>query len=538
MKYRNRRCREGFLELAEEARNINVEIEQCCYTDEVQTQEAGLTRPAFVTVMEYSSSVLNVGATIAPGISTERIPPIFSAGRHSPVDQLGLVGPWNKTVQSVLSGSDTKDGGTDPAGPVGPDVSVDQSQPVAEGPVGQYITRSPVGSDGMLSTCDSDQPMAEGPVGQYVTRSPVGSDGMLSTCDSDQPVADGPVGPSVILGLVGPRRMLSQCKPDQSVADGPVGQSFTPGPVGPCGIVSKCKPNDPIADSPVGSTETPDPVDQRERPIQIDIMKIVTTDEPASLVGTPPSSDSGIHSWGEQWENMSISTTDTEEEQNGRPRICIPTGRRVSDTRVPPNTEEDQVIICPWMDCLLKRESDEPSSIGIRNYNKDPQWNETMDLHSDREPTSDESSWEDYEVCSDNLEIISKEGGPVVPRTAFQTHIRNVAICRKENSSVGSGTDGRNSDIGDLADFSSDEEESQVEQISGCRIPGCQCEEGIEDMEWNYDDLSDSEDSEWEDPGQRSIRLMVERYNFDLFEGMTPMTYTHPSATKEPAQGV
>ena len=92
---------------------------------------------------------------------------------------------------------------------------------------------------------------------------------------------------------------------------------------------------------------------------------------------------------------------------------------------------------------------------------------------------------------------------------------------------MGSGTDGRNSDIGDLADFSSDEE-SQVEQISGCRIPGCQCEEGIEHMEWNYDDLSDSEDSEWEDPGQRSIRLSVERYNLDLFEGMTPLTYTPP----------
>ena len=272
----------GFLELAEAARNVNVEGGQSCYTDEVQSQEAGLTRPVFVTVMEYSLSVLIVGATIAPGISTERIPPIFSAGRRSPVDQLGLVGPWDKTEQSALPGSDTKDEGTNPAGPVGPDVSVDQIQSVAEGPVGQYITRSPVGSDGMLSMCDSDQPMAEGPVGQYITRSPVGSDGMVSTCDSDQPVR------SFILGLVGPRRMLSQGKPDQPVADGPVGQSFTPGPVGPCGIVSKCKPIDPIADSLVGSTETPDPVDQKERPIQIDIMKIVTTDEPASLVDTPP----------------------------------------------------------------------------------------------------------------------------------------------------------------------------------------------------------------------------------------------------------
>ena len=38
---------------------------------------------------------------------------------------------------------------------------------------------------------------------------------------------------------------------------------------------------------------------------------------------------------------MSISTADTEAEQNGRPRICSPTGRRVIDTRLPPNTEGD-----------------------------------------------------------------------------------------------------------------------------------------------------------------------------------------------------
>ena len=151
-----------------------------------------------------------------------------------------------------------------------------------------------------------------------------------------------------------------------------------------CFLVSKCKPNDPIADSLVGSTVTPDPVDQTERPIQTDVMKIAKTDGPASLFDTPPSSDSGIHSWGEQWENMSISTSDTEAEQNVRPRICSPTGRRGSDTRVPPNTEEDEDIICPWMDCLLKGESDESSSSEIQNYNKDPQYNENMDYNSDQ----------------------------------------------------------------------------------------------------------------------------------------------------------
>ena len=88
----------GFLELAEEARCVNVESGQSCYTEEVQSQEAGLTRPVFVTLMEYSSSAPREGAMIAPGMSTEKIPPIFAAGRRCPVDQLGLVGPWDRAV--------------------------------------------------------------------------------------------------------------------------------------------------------------------------------------------------------------------------------------------------------------------------------------------------------------------------------------------------------------------------------------------------------------------------------------------------------
>ena len=96
-------------------------------------------------------------------------------------------------------------------------------------------------------------------------------------------------------------------------------------------------------------------------------------------------------------------------------------------------------------------------------------------------------SWEDDGACSDDLD---ETGAPAVPRTELQTQIRNVIIRRKENSSVSSETDGGNSDIGDLADFSSDEEEPQVEQF-----PGCQYEGRIEYMEWDSDDMTDSEDS-------------------------------------------
>ena len=104
----------GFLELAEEARNVKVESGRSCFTEEVQSQGAGLRRPVFVTVMEYSMPVLKKGVTIAAGISTEMIPTSFSAGRHDPVDQWGLVGPQNKTEQLVLPGSDADEVGTVP----------------------------------------------------------------------------------------------------------------------------------------------------------------------------------------------------------------------------------------------------------------------------------------------------------------------------------------------------------------------------------------------------------------------------------------
>ena len=67
-----------------------------------------------------------------------------------------------------------------------------------------------------------------------------------------------------------------------------------------------------------------------------------------------------------------------------------------------------------------------------------------------------------------------------------------------------------------------------MEKFSGCRIPGCQCEGRIEYIEWDSDDMTDSEDSEWEDPDERANRLWVEQYNYDLIEGMTLMTYTPP----------
>ena len=68
--------------------------------------------------------------------------------------------------------------------------------------------------------------------------------------------------------------------------------------------VSDDKRRDRRDDSPVGSTGILDPVSQTGSPIQSDFMKTGTINRPASSGDTPPSSDSGVQSLGEQWENM------------------------------------------------------------------------------------------------------------------------------------------------------------------------------------------------------------------------------------------
>ena len=67
-----------------------------------------------------------------------------------------------------------------------------------------------------------------------------------------------------------------------------------------------------------------------------------------------------------------------------------------------------------------------------------------------------------------------------------------------------------------------------VEQRAGCQVPGCQCNGRVEYMDWGSEDMTETDDSEYEDPVDRANRLYVESCNYDLSEGITPMTYTPP----------
>ena len=216
---------------------------------------------------------------------------------------------------------------------------------------------------------------------------------------------------------------------------------------------------DRIDDSPVGSTGILDPVNQTGSPIQTDLRKIDTINRPASLGDTPPSSDSGVHSLGEQWENMSTSSIDMESEQNERPTHGSAIGRHVSDNRVPPNTEKDEDINYSLTDCLLSEESDENSSIDIQQNGRKIQYH----------------------------------------------------ICNEENSSVNSGTDGGNSDIGDLADFSDDEVDPRYtpEMLEEIRR--------INEMGFRSDE--DEYTPQWEHEFQQTIAVHVDISDIDFPDG-------------------
>ena len=84
-------------------------------------------------------------------------------GRGEPVCRPGLVGPQNRTGQSVSPGVDADQGGHVPASPVDPEVMMHRNQSFTDGPVGHDKTRRPVGTEGMHAVNDSDWLTAGGP---------------------------------------------------------------------------------------------------------------------------------------------------------------------------------------------------------------------------------------------------------------------------------------------------------------------------------------------------------------------------------------
>ena len=241
--------------------------------------------------------------------------------------------------------------------PVGNDVLhavQDEVRPSAGGPVGRFPDPSSLIYSKMSSPDDSYQPLVTGPLGANV---------MSASNDAGRPTAGGPLGRPFSLDPMGPRAMLSLGDGNQPASISPVGRPWIPGQPGNqvvepeyerstqtrsesesdtgaldsvirtegevhTGRVNTSVANgqtdssvvpsssDPVMYGPgkqmyrtergsESAADMPDPVIRTGSGVQTDGVNIDMVDGQTDSSIASPSSDSGVHSLGEQWDNMS-----------------------------------------------------------------------------------------------------------------------------------------------------------------------------------------------------------------------------------------
>ena len=130
-----------------------------------------------------------------------------------------------------------------------------------------------------------------------------------------------------------------------------------------------CGRKDRIQNDPEGSSGILDTASQTSSNVSADRLNIGTVGRVATSIGATPSSDSGIHSWKEQWENMSELSSNDASGQPVQPDWSSPERGYMSDIRTPPNTEEVGDSGYPWRDRMVSRISCGSSSDTRREEN-------------------------------------------------------------------------------------------------------------------------------------------------------------------------
>ena len=281
-----------FLKLAEEARNSEVVDDQPSDMSAVHSQRSGQAGQVMITEIIDSFPGLGSGDSRVSRTSTEVIPDLNLV---EPVIRLGPVGRLRDTAQPIMLGAKTNQGKISPPGPVGrhvrmagrmemmakpdpvgPYEEMEQSvypefdegqgehlpsnqvqsgvemfhiQPVADGPAGLVRTRHPVGNVMLPTLQDGVRPSAGGPVGQFpdpcfrirsknsspddsyqpLVTGPLGANVLDASNDTGQPMVGDPLDRPTSLDPMGPREMLSLGDGIQPASIGPVGRPWTTG---------------------------------------------------------------------------------------------------------------------------------------------------------------------------------------------------------------------------------------------------------------------------------------------------------------------
>ena len=168
--------------------------------------------------------------------------------------------------------------------------------------------------------------MAGGPVGQLDNSDLLRPGGVPYMDDPPYPLTLDPVGQPPVTGL--PDRHVSELN---------------------CGRINH------IQNGPEGSSGILDTTSQTSSNVSADQLNIGTVGRVATSIGATPSSDSGVHSWKEQWENISELSSDDASRQPVQPDWSSPERDYMSDIRTPANTEEEGDSDYPWRDRMVSR---------------------------------------------------------------------------------------------------------------------------------------------------------------------------------------
>ena len=241
------------------------------------------------------------------------------------------VGQHGETEQSVFLRPDADQEGHIPTNSVHPGVTMFHTQPVADGPAGPDRARRPVGHDEMYIVHDEDRPMAGGPVGRFPYSDPLQTSEMSSFNERCQLLATGSMDANEMYTVD------DSCRP---MTGGPLGRLFSLDPRGPSGVSTLSDENQsPSVDFTAkpwtterlddrtgeadyesttqtrseseSATGVRDPVIQKDSGFQTVRVNASPDNGLTNSRDVSRSSDSGVHSWTEQWENMSENSMDS-----------------------------------------------------------------------------------------------------------------------------------------------------------------------------------------------------------------------------------
>ena len=260
--------------------------------------------------------------------------------------------------QPVADGPAGPDRRRRPVGTDGRHAVHDEDRPTAGGPVGRFPNSDPLKASKMSSLDEPYQPLAAGsldangmytvndpcrttaggPLGRLFSLDPMGPRGMSSLGDENQPPSVGSLGKPLMTERLGDRagepdykrttQTRSESESDTGVPDsviqtrslvhtGRVNISMANGltdssviPHSSDSVVHSLGERTTQTRSESESvTGVRDPVIQMGSEVQTDRVNISTDNGLTDSRETSPSSDSGVHSWTEQWENMSENST-------------------------------------------------------------------------------------------------------------------------------------------------------------------------------------------------------------------------------------